>query len=310
MRRTTPVAASPTPPSPRSYSQKVNKKVVRLALTSALSDRANEGKILVVDTWGWDTPSSKNAAAALVALGIDGKALVILDRDDVVAAKSFRNLVGVQILEAGELNAYDVLCNDWIVFTTATLPTGSTSPKADRPKPAPKPKPASKADLTPAPLADLAPAPGAEGSASDEAQAARGGSAADDEPAVDSGAEGSASDEAQAARGGSAADDEPAVENGSAADDEPAVENGSAADDEPATPFGPGSAAAGPDGSGPDGFTIKGNADSMLYHLPDGRWYEATVAEVWFDSEESARAAGFTKAGARKPKTDAAEDAE
>ncbi|MBB6628753.1 50S ribosomal protein L17 [Nocardioides sp. KIGAM211] len=47
----------------------------------------------------------------------------------------------------------------------------------------------------------------------------------------------------------------------------------------------------------PEGFPIKGNEDSMKYHTPDGQWFEQTTAEVWFDSEESAQAAGFTKAG-------------
>src|SRR6187431_1084475 len=47
----------------------------------------------------------------------------------------------------------------------------------------------------------------------------------------------------------------------------------------------------------PEGFPIKGNEDSMKYHTPDGQWFEQTVAEVWFDTEESAEAAGFTKAG-------------
>jgi large subunit ribosomal protein L17 len=47
----------------------------------------------------------------------------------------------------------------------------------------------------------------------------------------------------------------------------------------------------------PEGFPIKGNEDSMKYHLPDGQWFEQTTAEVWFDSEESAQAAGFSKAG-------------
>ena len=58
-------------------------------------------------------------------------------------------------------------------------------------------------------------------------------------------------------------------------------------------PYGPGSAPPNDDGSAPDGFDIKGNADSMLYHVPDSRFYEQTVAEVWFDSAESAEAAGF-----------------
>ncbi len=52
------------------------------------------------------------------------------------------------------------------------------------------------------------------------------------------------------------------------------------------------------DGSAPEGFTIKGNKDSMKYHEPDGQWYEQTVAEVWFKTAEAAQAAGFVKAGA------------
>jgi large subunit ribosomal protein L22 len=59
-------------------------------------------------------------------------------------------------------------------------------------------------------------------------------------------------------------------------------------------PHGPGSAAPLEDGSAPEGFEIKGNADSMLYHLPGGRHYKATKAEVYFDTVESAEAAGFT----------------
>jgi large subunit ribosomal protein L4 len=110
-------------PKPRSYAQRTPKKMIRLALRSALSDRAAEGKVLVVDDWAFDTPSTKAAVAALAALGIDGKALVVLTRDDVAAALSFRNLPDVQVIEVAELNAYDVLCNDWLVFTRATLPT-------------------------------------------------------------------------------------------------------------------------------------------------------------------------------------------
>jgi large subunit ribosomal protein L17 len=62
-------------------------------------------------------------------------------------------------------------------------------------------------------------------------------------------------------------------------------------------PNGPDSAAPLADGSAPEGFTIKGNADSNKYHGPDSQWYDQTVAEVWFRSEEAAEAAGFTKAG-------------
>ena len=63
-------------------------------------------------------------------------------------------------------------------------------------------------------------------------------------------------------------------------------------------PFGPGSKAPLKSGNAPKGFPIKGNADSGKYHTEDGQWYEQTVAEVWFDTAESAEAAGFTRAGA------------
>jgi large subunit ribosomal protein L17 len=64
-------------------------------------------------------------------------------------------------------------------------------------------------------------------------------------------------------------------------------------------PNGPDSAAPLADGSAPEGFPIKGNADSNKYHGPDSQWYDQTVAEVWFRSAEAAEAAGFTKAGAK-----------
>ena len=114
-------------PKPRSYSQKTPKKMVRLALRSALSDRAADGKVLVVDSWGWDAPKTKDAKAALTALGVEGRALVVLGPDDAVAARSFRNLPEVHIVTPGELNAYDVLVSDFVVFTKATLPSATPS---------------------------------------------------------------------------------------------------------------------------------------------------------------------------------------
>ena len=74
-------------PKPRSYAQKTPKKMVKAALRSALSDRANEGKVLVVDAWTWDVPSTKNAKTALAALGVEGRILLVLGTDDAVAAK-------------------------------------------------------------------------------------------------------------------------------------------------------------------------------------------------------------------------------
>lgn len=109
-------------PKPRSYAQNTPKKMVRLALRSALSDRHSEQRVVVVESWGWETPSTKNARAALEALGVSGKVLVVLQRDDEAIRKSFRNLANVHVLDIGELNTYDVLANDWVVFTTSTLP--------------------------------------------------------------------------------------------------------------------------------------------------------------------------------------------
>lgn len=134
-------------PRPRDYSQRTPKKMVRLALRSALSDRAADEKIIVVDTWGFDAPKTRVAREALDALGVatNERALVVLDRDDTVAHRSFRNLAGdrrVHCILESELNVYDVLVADWIVFTTATLDaltgrlTGSGTVVESAPQPA------------------------------------------------------------------------------------------------------------------------------------------------------------------------------
>ena len=109
-------------PKPRSYRQRTPKKMVQLALRSALSDRAAEGRVAVVSRWDFAGPKTREARLALQALGVGGKALVVVGPEEEVAAKSFRNLPEVHVLPAGELNAYDVLCADWVVFTEATLP--------------------------------------------------------------------------------------------------------------------------------------------------------------------------------------------
>ena len=112
-------------PKPRKYDQKTPKKMVRLALRSALSDRAADGKVIVVDSWGWDAPSTKAAKAALQAIGAEGAVLLVVGDDEMIAARSFRNLPEVQVILARELNAYDVLCNDVVVFSRATVPTAA-----------------------------------------------------------------------------------------------------------------------------------------------------------------------------------------
>ena len=113
-------------PKPRSYAQKTPKKMKRLALASALSDRAREDKVVVIDSWGISEPKTKDAIKALDALGVDGRVLVVLDREDAAAAKSFSNLPHVHVLVTDQLNTYDVLVNDWVVFTQASLPTSPT----------------------------------------------------------------------------------------------------------------------------------------------------------------------------------------
>jgi large subunit ribosomal protein L4 len=109
-------------PKPRSYRQHTPRKMVQLALRCALSDRAASGRIAVVDAWEWAEPSTKAAKKALAALGVTGRVLVVLSRDDHVARKSFHNLPDVDLTLAGELSAYDVLRSDWVVFSRLTVP--------------------------------------------------------------------------------------------------------------------------------------------------------------------------------------------
>jgi large subunit ribosomal protein L4 len=97
--------------------------MIQLALRSALSDRAAGERVVVVDEWPWSAPKTADARRALAALALEGKVLVVLDPErHGEAFLSFRNLANVQLLLEGELNAYDVLCNDWLVFTRSTLP--------------------------------------------------------------------------------------------------------------------------------------------------------------------------------------------
>jgi large subunit ribosomal protein L4 len=109
-------------PQPRKYTQRTPRKMVRLALASALSDRNLEGRVIVLDSWGFDAPSTKAAIKTLAAVGASGKVLVVVTPAEENAIKSFRNLPEVQMILVGELNAYDILCNDWIVFSKDSLP--------------------------------------------------------------------------------------------------------------------------------------------------------------------------------------------
>jgi len=108
-------------PKPRSYAQRTPKKMKRLALLSALSARAAEEQIKIIESFDWDAPKTKPAVELLSAIGAGKKALVVLDGGDGIVVKSMRNLQKVRTLEVGQLNTYDVLWADTIVFTDATL---------------------------------------------------------------------------------------------------------------------------------------------------------------------------------------------
>ena len=212
-------------PTPRSYDQRTPKKMKAAALRGALSDRARDGRVHVVDGFvsGYK-PSTRSAMAAVPELsgsGADGRrTLVVLERGDNLTWLSLRNVATVHLLAVDQLNTYDVLLAEDVVFTKGAF------------------------------------------------DAFVGGSAASDAAAV--------------------------VEEASVV--EP-VETTSEPADEAEYPN---SAAPLEDGSAPEGYEIKGNTTSMKFHAPGGRWYDATVAEVWFKSPADAEAAGFVEAGTKK----------
>ena len=113
-------------PKPRDYSQKTPKKMVRLALKSALSDRAASERVVVVDEWNFELPKTKTALAVLDALDVEGRVLIVVNQNDLNTWKSFANLDRVHVIAPGELNAYDVLVSDWVVFTKSNLPDTSS----------------------------------------------------------------------------------------------------------------------------------------------------------------------------------------
>ena len=214
-------------PQPRDYSQRTPKKMKAAALRGALSDRARHGRIHCLSALvEGETPSTKTAFAALSALTERPNLLVVIDRADEIGLKSLRNLADVHVLFVDQLNTYDVLCADDVVFTQAALTSFIDGRQA-------------AADATVTETEVVAEAP-----ATETAQA----------PADES---------APVADGG----------------------------------FGPDSAAATEDGTAPEGFTVKGNKDSMKFHVEGSRWYDQTVAEVWFRTAAAAEAAGFEPAG-------------
>ena len=108
-------------PHPRSYAFRVNNKEVKLAMRSALSAKLADGELYVVDTFGFEKPSTKSAVAALKALGLERRTTIVISDDDVNAYLSFRNVPTVNILPVAEANTYELIDNKALVFTADAL---------------------------------------------------------------------------------------------------------------------------------------------------------------------------------------------
>jgi large subunit ribosomal protein L4 len=219
-------------PTPRDYTQKTPKKMKAAALRGALSDRARAGLVHVVSAVvTGDTPSTKSARKAIEAVaGEASRVLVVLGRDDETSWLSLRNLATVHLIAPDQLNTYDVLVNDAVVFTQEALDAFLAGPIAT-------------------PKAAVAKAIARESEAASVEKVAL-------DKAADEG------------------------------------------------PHGPQSHAPLADGSQPEGFPVKGNADSMLYHVPGSSFYARTEAEVWFASAEAAEAAGFAAPPSQRKEAD------
>jgi large subunit ribosomal protein L4 len=109
-------------PTPRDYAQRTPKKMKAAALRGALSDRARDGRVHVVTTFAsGDAPSTKAAVAALAAVGLEDDFLAVVTRDEESSWLSLRNLPQVMVVAPDQLNTYDVLVNDRVVFTQAAF---------------------------------------------------------------------------------------------------------------------------------------------------------------------------------------------
>lgn len=108
-------------PHPRSYAFKVPSKVVKLAMRSALSAKAADGELVVVDAFSFEKPCTKEAAAILKSLDLSGRITLVIADDDINTYLSFRNIPAVRVLAASEANTYDFIDNKALVFTSAAL---------------------------------------------------------------------------------------------------------------------------------------------------------------------------------------------
>jgi len=118
-------------PSPRDYSQRTPKKMKAAALRGALTDRARNSRIHVVTgVTAGEAPSTKTARILIGKISERKNVLLVVERDDELAIKSARNLPEVHILDAGQLNTYDVLVSDDVVFTQAAFERFVAGPAA------------------------------------------------------------------------------------------------------------------------------------------------------------------------------------
>ena len=108
-------------PHPRSYAFRVNRKEVKLAMRSALSAKLADEQLIVVDGFNFEKPSTKQAAAALKALGCDRRTTIVVADDDVNTYLSFRNIERVNIIPVSEANTMELVDNKVLVLTAAAL---------------------------------------------------------------------------------------------------------------------------------------------------------------------------------------------
>ncbi len=108
-------------PHPRDYSYAVPRKALRVAARSALAGKFRDGEVVFADSLGFERPSTRKAAALLAALGVDRSCLVVLAEPHDATWRSFRNIPGVTVAAASDVNAYDVLRHRHLLLTEAAL---------------------------------------------------------------------------------------------------------------------------------------------------------------------------------------------
>jgi large subunit ribosomal protein L4 len=108
-------------PTPRSYTQDMPRKQRRLALRSALSSKAQEGRLVVVEGLQFEEPKTREFIGVLADAGVEGTVLVALENHNLNAEKSARNLVGVKVILTRNLNVRDLVNHDWLLMTRAAV---------------------------------------------------------------------------------------------------------------------------------------------------------------------------------------------